>query len=423
MYIVVKGTCPFISEDIAMNSYVYTGALSGTGHVRGVIEAESLGHARAILASMRITPIELQQAPTPRPLSTDDLHALNQQLILMVDSGMPLEPGLRLLAQDMRDKRLAGTLELIAGETEAGLPLVDAFAKHQALFPVMYSQIVAGGLARGDLSLTLTDLSHRMEFQERVRKSLWKALTYPAFVLLGFFLVAHLITSRILPVIIQMHHETFQEWGDRAPELPWVTRSLAAAGPTLPFLGIAMVLAIAAVYFAWKMALKTGRDSAFLETWIAPLPVVGQVVKSDLTARWCAAVHHGLAGNRPLPEVLTSASQVVGSDTLKSDSQALIDAITQPVTELTQPKTKWLDLTVIETLRTANQSGRIADQAKSLADHYLKMAEYQAATAASILTPFLLGALALLLGWLLGGIYAPLGHMANIMMHPPMKLI
>jgi type II secretory pathway component PulF len=400
-----------------MNSYVYTGALSGTGHVRGVVEAENLDHARAILASMRITPVELQPAPAPRTLSTDDLYALNQQLILMVDSGMPLEPGLRLLAQDVRDKRLAGTLELIARETEAGLPLVDAFAKHQALFPVMYSQIVAGGLARGDLSLTLTDLSRRMEFQERVRKSLWRALTYPAFVLLGFFLVAHLISSRILPVILKMHHETFQDWGSQAPLLPWVTRSLNTAGPALPWVGIGIAIAIVLVYFAWKNALRTGRDSAFLETWIAPLPVVGQVVKSDLTARWCAAVHHGLAGSRPLPEVLASASQVVGSDTLKDDSQTLIDAITHPTPDLTPPKTKWLDLTVVETLRTANQSGRIADQAKSLADHYLKMAEYQAATAASVLTPFLLAALALLLGWLLAAVYAPLGHMVNIMQH------
>jgi hypothetical protein len=162
-----------------MNSYVYTGALPGTGQVRGVVEADSLGHARALLASMHITPVDIDLAPPPRPLSADDLYALNQQLILMVDSGMPLEPGLRMLAQDVRDKRLAGTLDLIARETESGLPLVEAFAKHQALFPVMYSQIVASGLARGDLSLTLTDLSRRMEFQESIRKSLWKALTYP----------------------------------------------------------------------------------------------------------------------------------------------------------------------------------------------------------------------------------------------------
>lgn len=398
-----------------MNSYVYTGALPGTGQVRGVVEADSLDHARALLASMRISPVDIAPAPVPRPLSADDLYALNQQLILMVDSGMPLEPGLRLLAQDVRDSRLAGTLDLIARETESGLPLVDAFAKHQALFPVMYSQIVASGLARGDLSLTLTDLSRRMEFQERIRKALWKALTYPAFVLLGFFIVAWLICGSVLPVIVKMHNETFQNWGAGKPGLPWLTQSMVIAGPLLPFVAGALALLLLAFYLAWKNALKTGRDSVFLETWIAPLPVIGRVVKSDLTARWCAAVYHGLAGNRPLPEVLNAASQVVGSQTLKADSQVLIDAITSPVADLTPPQTQWLELTVVETLRTANQSGRIADQAKSLADHYLKMAEYQASTAANILTPFLLATIAALLGWLLGAIYAPLGHMGNIL--------
>lgn len=401
-----------------MNFYIYTGAPSGTGHVRGVIEADSLDHARAVLASMRITPIELEAAPAPRALSTNDLYALNQQLILMIDSGMPVEPGLRLLAQDVRDKRLASTLELIARETEAGLPLVEAFAKHQKLFPVMYSQIVAGGLARGDLSLALTDLSRRMEFQERIRNALWKALTYPVFVLLGFFLVAYLITSKILPGIIRLHQETFHNWGAQAPPLPGLTYSLAVAGPALPAIGLALLACSAVFYLAWKIALRNGRDSAFLETWVAPLPIVGKVVKCDLTARWCAAVHHGLAGHRPLPEVLASASQVVGSDTLKADGQAIIDAITQGNPAALPPRTRWLELTVIETLRTANQSGRMAEQAKGLADHYLKMAEYHAAASAAFLTPVVLGLLAILLGWLLGAIYAPLGYMANIVTNP-----
>src|SRR5205809_718380 len=87
----------------------------------------SQGHLPLRLRVLQIEPVA--RAVRAKPLRGDDFIAFNQQLTHLTKAGLPVEHGLRLIAQDMRSGRLAETVRQVAQELERGTPLGEAFEK------------------------------------------------------------------------------------------------------------------------------------------------------------------------------------------------------------------------------------------------------------------------------------------------------
>ncbi len=87
---------------------------------------------------------------------------------------MPIERGLRLIARDVRSKRLARTIEQVADQMESGKSLADAFGSHRKQFPPMYGQLVDMGVKSGRLSGILLNLGRHVELIRQLRAALWQ---------------------------------------------------------------------------------------------------------------------------------------------------------------------------------------------------------------------------------------------------------
>ncbi len=76
---------------------------------------------------------------------------------------MPVEQGLRLIAQDMRSGRLSATVRTIVAELESGRTLSEAFDRHRAQFPPLYARLVEAGIKSNNLSGILFNLGEHLE--------------------------------------------------------------------------------------------------------------------------------------------------------------------------------------------------------------------------------------------------------------------
>ena len=87
--------------------------------VAGTIDAPNVEQAQRLLQNLRLRVLQIEPAPTaprraPKPLNGEDFLSFNQQLTHLTTAGLPIEHGLRLIAQDMRTGRLRATVQQVA---------------------------------------------------------------------------------------------------------------------------------------------------------------------------------------------------------------------------------------------------------------------------------------------------------------------
>ena len=83
--------------------------------ISGTIDAQDVEQAQRLLGGLRLRVLEIGNAPSEqilrgKRLRADDFIAFNQQLAHLTSAGMPVEQGLRLVAQDMRNGFLASSV-------------------------------------------------------------------------------------------------------------------------------------------------------------------------------------------------------------------------------------------------------------------------------------------------------------------------
>jgi len=162
------------------NTFAYRAQSIDGQPLTGTIDAASPDHARQQLESLRLRVLELAPAqaaaPATRPLRGEDFLTFNQQLAHLTSAGMPLEQGLRLIAQDMNRGAVANTIRQIADELEKGVPLGQAFEKHAAQFPPAYGHLIDAGVKTSNLSGMLLNLSEHLRTLANLRAALWRAM-------------------------------------------------------------------------------------------------------------------------------------------------------------------------------------------------------------------------------------------------------
>src|SRR5439155_7333432 len=190
--------------------------------IAGTIDAADVEQAQRLLAALRLRVLHIEPVkplPRVRPLRAEDFASFNLQLAHLTAAGLPVEHGLRLIAQDMRRGRLKETINQLAGEMERGTPFDQAFEKFNDRFPPLYSRLVAAGIKSGDLPGVLLNLGRHIDLVARLRAAMWRAASYPMMILGGLAVVMIFLGI----VVIPQFRGLFKDFGT---QLPLVTRAL-----------------------------------------------------------------------------------------------------------------------------------------------------------------------------------------------------
>ncbi len=122
-----------------------------------------------------------------------------RQLALVLKAGIPLVTGLRLIAEEMSDKRLKKTVMALADRVSSGESLGEGMTEHPDCFPEMLVAMVRVGEISGSLETILSDMGHYYEAQWKRHQDRVAALTYPAIVVLVALGVLVFLLLYVLP--------------------------------------------------------------------------------------------------------------------------------------------------------------------------------------------------------------------------------
>jgi len=171
-----------------MSNYLYEAVDAGGLRSQGALEVIDQSEALKRIREMGLLPTNVRQAtpaqPRPQslavrkmfrfPIPMSDgrikpavLAVFTRQLATLVDVGMPLLRGLRLLQAQEENRVLRRVITKVAKTVEAGGTLSEALAAHPKVFSRLYVNMVKAGETGGILELVLR---RQAEFMEKALK-------------------------------------------------------------------------------------------------------------------------------------------------------------------------------------------------------------------------------------------------------------
>jgi type II secretory pathway component PulF len=392
------------------NTFAYRAQGIDGQPLSGTVDAASADHARERLESLRLRVLELAPAADParsaRPLRGEDFLTFNQQLAHLTAAGMPLEHGLRLIAEDLRRGRVADTVRQIADDLEKGVPLGAAFEKHASQFPPAYGHLVDAGVKTNNLSGMLLNLGEHLRTLAQLRAALWRALAYPLVVFIALCCIVAFLSGYLFP----RFSDVYQMWGT---QLPAVTEFLIHHGRAIAVFFLALAVLVVAALLVARVLKAAGKHGPLRDAVGLRLPLVGPVLSRSLVSRWCDAVRLGVVGGMDLPQAMRTAGDAVGSNRIRADADRMAAKLEAGQPILAGESFDVLPATVPAAIDLSTRHGGLPQTLGTLAHMYREQAQAKVGVIPAVLTPLLLTLLTCAIGFIILAMFLPFVTLIN----------
>src|ERR1051326_385422 len=141
------------------------------------------------------------------------LTTFTRQLATLVDAGLPLLRGLRVLEKQEKNPTLKNIIAELALAIEGGSTFSEALAQHPKVFNRLFVNMVKAGELGGVLEVVLTRLSEFMEKAQKIKGKVIAAMFYPVAVLV----VATAILIVLMVKVVPSFKQVFEGMGMQLP--------------------------------------------------------------------------------------------------------------------------------------------------------------------------------------------------------------
>src|SRR5690348_14182025 len=132
------------------------------------------------------------------------LTTFTRQLATLVDAGLPLLRGLRVLEKQERNATLRGILGELALAIEGGSTFSEALAQHPKVFNRLFVNMVKAGELGGVLEVVLARLSEFMEKAQKIKGKVIAAMFYPVDVIVVATAILMILMIKVVPAFEQV---------------------------------------------------------------------------------------------------------------------------------------------------------------------------------------------------------------------------
>src|SRR5438477_4383252 len=132
------------------------------------------------------------------------LTTFTRQLATLVDAGLPLLRGLRVLERQERNATLKSVINDLALSIEGGSTFSEGLAQHPKVFNRLFVNMVKAGELGGVLEVVLNRLSEFMEKAQKIKGKVIAAMFYPVAVLCVATGILMILMVKVVPSFEQV---------------------------------------------------------------------------------------------------------------------------------------------------------------------------------------------------------------------------
>ena len=330
------------------------------------------------------------------------LTTFTRQLATLVDAGLPLLRGLRVLEKQERSAALKGILGDLAVSIEGGSTFSEALAQHPKVFNRLFVNMVKAGELGGVLEVVLKRLAEFSEKAQKIKGKVKAALFYPIAVLV----VAVGILTLLMVMVVPKFKEVFTGMGVKLP--PFTVFVLACSDAIrfhiLPTLGL-----IAVVVVLFLLAVKTKIGRLIWDKFKLSVPPFGSVISKVAISRFTRTLGTLVSSGVPILQALTIVKETAGNVVISNAISNVHESVKEGET-ITSPleASGVFPPMVVSMVDVGEQTGALPEMLLRIADNYDEEVDNAVASMTSLLEPIMIVFLAVVVGSIVIAMFLPL---------------
>lgn len=374
------------------------GAAGMTGARRGGARAGGKAGQKKSASGINI------QLPGMNRVKPKQLAAFTRQLATLIDAGLPLVRGLRVLMKQEKTPGLKSAIGQMSESIESGTTFAESLAQHPKIFNRLYINMVKAGEIGGILDVVLNRLAEFMEKAQRIRNKVKSAMIYPMVVLV----MAVGILTFLMIFIIPRFEEIFSDMLEGG-ELPGLTQFVIHTSRGFVDYWYLVAASIGVLVVGYILANRTAQGRYVLDSVKLKLPLFGVLLSMTAIARFSRTLGTLMDSGVPVLQALNIVRDTASNEVLARAVHQVHDSVKEG--ENMAPPIEASGIfppIVVSMVEVGEETGALPDMLTRVADTYEDEVDNAVAGITSVIEPILIVFLAVIVGTIVIALFLPL---------------
>ena len=337
------------------------------------------------------------------------LTTFTRQLATLVDAGLPLLRGMRVLEKQEKNVTLRDIIGKLCISIEGGSTFSEGLAQHPKVFNRLYVNMVKAGELGGVLEVVLNRLSEFMEKAQKIKGKVIAAMFYPVAVMV----VAVVIMGVLMIYVIPQFKSVFAGMLE-GQQLPAFTRFVLGISDAVKDHFFYTAAGIAVIVIIFMMVIRTKAGRRVFDKVKLKMPVFGPVISKVAISRFTRTLGTLVSSGVPILQALTIVKETSGNVIVGAAVAAVHESVKEGET-ITAPleASNVFPPIVISMVDVGEQTGALPEMLLKIADTYDEEVDNAVAAMTSLLEPIMIVFLAVVVGSIVIAMFLPLIALMN----------
>lgn len=402
-----------------MTAYAYRARNQQGEPVAGILDLETESAVADSLDRLGYTVLEIKTSSGVSPtlssfaerfqgLKKQEVIIFTRQLSTLIRSGMPILPALSTICEQTTNKKFKVILEDVRQAVQGGSSFSDALAKYPNVFSELFVSMVRVGEAGGIMDQVLERLAvlgtQEMEITSRVTS----AMTYPVVLVVLSFLIVNFILVGVLPKFVMVFKSS-------QAQLPLPTVIVLTASWILQKFWFLILAGMVGVFLYFRQVTSRGAGKFRYHKWLLKVPIFGTLYMKIQVSRFARTLSTLTGSGVPILQALGVVEKTITNVVIQKAVQDIRVAISSG-SSLVEPfrASGIFSPMVVQMVSIGEKSGSIDKMLEEVAKFYDPEIEYTIKNLTSLLEPFMLLSMGLMVAFIALSVLLPIFNLMKV---------
>jgi len=330
----------------------------------------------------------------------EDLTLFFKQYGAMVEAGISMIQSLEVCISQCQHKTLRRHLVQCCEKVKNGERLSQAL-REAAIIPELLICLMECGEETGNLVEVLKRGTIYLENQIKTRKKIKSALAYPMLILCLVSIVLGILMIQVVPSYMDLLQDT-------GANVPLPTQVVVVMSHWLSHYWRLLLGIVVTTLLIWKKIKKLTKIRIYIHKWGLIIPVVGNLIKKDLSTRFADTLSMLLAAGMPILPALEMTKKVMNHSVAEAEIEEAILGLQQGInlqdalslSEIYPP-------ILLSMIGIGQESGKLDEMLRKMAGYYRQELEENITWVTMFIEPIMMIVVGLLVGGVMAAVILP----------------
>ncbi len=374
--------------------------------LRGDIEAYSEQDLIRRLENSGYTVTHIEEKQEHRlfqkKIPNKELAFFCRQLSSMIRTGVPIIQAINLVEAQVKNKKLKEISGLVTNDLLNGENLSKAFQKHGRFFPPLFINMLFASEESGELDHVLDLLADSFQSTHQVTGKVKAAFAYPIVIIIFANIVSLGLILYALPTFLTMFENS-------KAELPIITKILLLIHNGLMNYGLILLILLVLLVLMGMKLMSNPTVRKWVDFQLIKIPFVGKLVTDVMVYRFSQCVHDLFKSGISIDRSLDITAKIISNKYFSNEISDISEEIRSGVEfgSALEKRTIFPSI-LVSMVKVGEETGDLDQLLDDLANYTKSELELKVNQMTSLIEPFLLIVIGLMVGSIIIGILLPM---------------